>query len=284
MKKTFRFLDGTLNGFYIKALHNCLNKFSDIFTSLFVYHSSVVLKMEEECLDGETSITEEDIRKLGSFAGVFPPFISSESNKGNILFTPSFIVNGIEYSERALRDKMYESFRFYRTNQGTYTDDIVSLSSPALQASFVPEGTPILGYIPDDVDVFTEDGQIIHSLILPTKPTGQASYPYYGDNFLFLSEMFLVEAYIDKETFMKLFFAYQRIRYNGESIAEFVYLTNLFMNDYIKDVHIETLPNRLLFKYSYNELSPLKNKTRITYMWKNVIATKFKQIVLQEEG
>ena len=282
MKRVFRFLDGTLNGFYLKNIHHCLHEFAQSFVSLFAYHASFVLKMDEDVLEGETSIEEKDIKNLGVFAGVFPPYISSESNKGSILFTPSFIVNGKEYSERALRDRIYEVFRFYRTNQGVYTDDIVTLSSPQLQASFVPSGTPILGYIPDDVSMFTSDGQIIHENILDEPPEGKAWYPYYGDNFLFLAETFLIEAYIAKDTFMDLFFSYQRIRYNGASFKEFVFLTNLIMGDYIKDVYVETFPNRVIFFYSFNELAPLQNKVRRAFIWKYIIETKFKQVVLEE--
>jgi hypothetical protein len=245
--------------------------------------TSFVLKMEEVVLDNETSISEEDIKNLGTFAGVFPPYISSESNKGSILFTPSFKVNGIEYSERGLRDRILEAFRFFRTSPGEYTDDIVTLSSQQLQASFVPEGTPILGYIPDDVEMFTTDGQIIHENILDSPPSGQAWYPYYGDNFLFLAESFLIEAYVSKEVFMDLFFSYQKIRYNGVSLEEFVFLTNLVMGDYVNSIWLEAFSNRIIVHYKLDELALLKDKVRRTFIWKEIIKIKFKQFVLLED-
>ena len=206
MKRVFRFLDGTLNGFYLKNIHHCLHEFSQSFVSFCL---SCIFRIQDgrRCSRRRNFYRREGYKKSWCFCGVFPPYISSESNKGSILFTPRFVVNGKEYSERALRDRIYEVFRFYRTNQGVYTDDIVTLSSPQLQASFVPSGTPILGYIPDDVSMFTTDGQIIHENILDEPPVGQAWYPYYGDNFLFLAETFLIEAYIAKDTFMDLFFS-----------------------------------------------------------------------------
>lgn len=283
MKRIFRFLDGTLNGFFLRNIHHCLHAYGELFTPLFGYMASFVLKMEEFVLGNETSISEEDIKNLGAFAGVFPPYISSESNKGSILFTPSFKVNGIEYSERGLRDRIFEAFRFFRTNQGEYTDDIATLSSQQLQASFVPEGTPIIGYIPDDVEMFTSDGQIIHENILDSPPAGQAWYPYYGDNFLFLAESFLIEAYVSKEVFMDLFFSYQKIRYNGVSLEEFVFLTDLIMGDYINSVRIEAFSNRVIVHYKFNELALLKDKVRKTFIWKEVIKIKFKQFVLLED-
>ena len=283
MKRIFRFLDGTLNGFFLRNIHHCLHAYGELFTPLFAYMTSFVLKMEEVVLDDETSISEKDIKNLGTFAGVFPPYISSESNKGSILFTPSFKVNGVEYSERGLRDRIYESFRFFRTNQGEYTDDIVTLSSQQLQASFVPEGTPVLGYIPDDVEMFTTDGQIIHENILASPPSGQAYYPYYGDNFLFLAESFLIEAYVSKEVFMDLFFSYQKIRYNGVSLTEFVFLTELIMGTYAKDIWLETFNGRIIVHYSLDELALLKDKVRRVFIWKEIIKIKFKQFVLLED-
>lgn len=283
MKRVFRFLDGTLNGFFLRNIHHCLHAYGEIFTPLFAYMTSFVLKMEDVVTSEETSISEKDIKNLGTFAGVFPPYISSESNKGSILFTPSYKVDGIEYSERGLRDRILEAFRFFRTNQGVYNDDIVTLSSPQLQASFVPEGTPILGYIPDDVEMFTTDGQIIHENILTSPPVGQAWYPYYGDNFLFLAESFLIEAYVSKEVFMDLFFSYQKIRYNGVSLEEFVFLTNLVMGEYVKDIWMEAFQYRIIVHYKLDELALLKDKVRRTFIWKEIIKIKFKQFVLLED-
>ena len=283
MKALFRYLTSEINGFYLAGLHNFLNSYTEYLKPYMAYMDRVQFKTEDEDISGsEIPMSDDDIRGIGRIAGVVNPLISAESNTGSILFTTSKIVDGVEYSERGLYDVETESFKFFRTNGGTYTDDIVTLANAALKSSLVPHGTPIFGYIADGTDVLTEDGQIIEANILADPPVGVAYYPWYGPEYLFLAENFIIEAFLDIETYKKLFEVYQKIRYNGASIKTLAEITEVIMEDYAQDIYFESNGVYILMYYTLNIESELQDKLKRLYAWLAVLAEKFKQIVPQE--
>jgi len=163
-----------------------------------------------------------------------------------------------------------------------YTDDIVTLANAALKSSLVPEGTPILGYIADGTDVLTEQGQIIEANILAEPPVGVAYYPWYGPNYLFLAENFIIESLLDVETYKRVLEIYQRVRYNGSSIKELASFTEVLLGDFVRDIHFESEGIYIIMHYTLNQESELPDKVKRLYVWLLVMEEKFKQIVPQE--
>ena len=64
------------------------------------------------------------------------------------------------------------------------TGEITSIASAINQATLVPEGQPILGYIAEGEDVFDEFGYVDENLLLSVPPVDKAYVPYYGKKFL----------------------------------------------------------------------------------------------------
>lgn len=283
MKEFFRYLSGEINGFYLKTIHDMLNSYTGYIKDELMYLNQVQFKLDKEDVKlNEIPMKEEDIRGIAKIAGVFNQFVSAESNLGSLVFTNSKIVQNNQYSDRGLFDIKKEAFKFVRTTQDIYASDIVTLSSPTLRASFVPEGTPIVGYIAEDAVFFDEYGNVNLSIIQPNPPSNKAYYPFYGLQFLHLAELFLVEAYLDIYTFKKLFEIYQYIRYNGPNIASLLEASITLCKDYIIDIHFETVQNRIVLYYRLNQESELENKIKKLFVWRLFVRRKFKTFVLSE--
>lgn len=284
MKRFFRHLTAEANGFYLKGLNGILNEVTVYFYEALSYLRNVVWKIDDDptLTNQEYAITDKDLRDIAKIAGVFTPFISAESNLGSLAFTSSKIVDGVQYSERGLFDMLSEGFKFFRTAPGSYGTDITTLATKYLRSSLVPEGAPILGYIEEGSTVLTEDGQIIPSAILPSPPVDKAYYPYYGEKYLFLAENFLIEAYLDLATFKELFESFQRIRYNGASIAELANITKALMDDFVYDIDIVQDGQKFIMYYKLNQESELVGKTKRLYIWRMLLRQKYKQFALSE--
>ena len=284
MTKIFRYLNAEYNGNWIRGIYYCLNIVAEQYNDIFSYLRNMAFKLESEDLNyGEIAITHSDLSGIGVVAGVFTPFISAESNAGSIVFTNSHIVNGEEYSERGLMNRDTERFDFIRTDQTEYLTDITTEASHTRQASFIPEGAPILGYIAEGTTVLDTEGNIILSAILSTPPSGVAYYPYYGEQYLFLSEIFLRSIYIDIDTYKKMFEVMQSIRYNGASISGIAELTSAITEDYIHDVYFTTLGYVITLHYSLFEESGVTMKVKRLAVWRLIMGMKYKQITLVEE-
>ena len=193
-------------------------------------------------------------------------------------------VNGIEYSERGFYQRGAELFVFNRTDENTYSDDITTLASSTKQASFVPHGAPVLGYIWMGDTVLNPDGSIIESAIRANAPSDNTPYvEYYGPQYLILSESFVQESYLDVETYKKLFEEMQVIRYNGVSVLSLLNLRNILLGDYMGKLSLTPGAFHVVLHYTLNPESELDNKRKRLYIWKAIMAAKFKQVVLQED-
>ena len=276
MKPFFRFLTSEINGFLLSSFNHFLNVYITYLYPVLSYFNLVQFKSPDEpAVDGELNMTAEDIDGIGKIAGVFQPYISAESNLGSLVFT-----NNVLYTERGLFNMDDEKFDIVRTAQEDYPDDITTLATDRLRASWIPTGQPILGWIPYGVDVLDEDGNIIWASILPAvpEPPGYA-YPYYGEEYLFLAETFFKFAYLDVDTYKQYIESQQRIRYNGVNVAELCTITEILTEDYVK-IHSFGLfgTARILF-YSLNETSPLPEKNKRLFIWLQLLQDKFKQII-----
>lgn len=284
MKSFFRFLTAEYNGYWVRKYNYAPEDTLSDVKELLCYMRHMVFKNpDEEINTGEVAIRENDLRGIGKIAGLFTPYISAESNLGSLVMTGSNVVNGTERSERGLFNMNKEAFDFYRTDTDNYPTDLTTLATERLRASLVPDGAPILGYIAEGTQVFTADGQVIESAILPSPPAGKAYWPYYGKQYLFLAETFMIETFLDSDTYKKLVESFQRIRYNGPSIAELVYLTEVILEDYVYDIRFAGYSNSVKMSYKRNEMSSLAGKVKRFYIWSLLLSMKFKQIYAVEE-
>lgn len=239
-------------------------------------------KNETEILTTEEAIRESDLIGIATTAGIFMPVIRADSTSGSLRFTNSHKVGGVEYSERGLLNKESVSWQFVRTNQNTFSTDITTLATPNLQASFVPEGQPILGYIASDAQAMDNEGLLKPEFLLPVPPVGQAFYPYYGAQFLHLSEVYIQIQELGYEDFLILVTAIQRIRYNGATIADFLSITSLLIGDYLQNISFTTNWQNTIVTYYTNSESTLVERLRRFASWEYIIKTQFKRFILEQ--
>lgn len=282
MKKLFRFLRGELNGFYIKNISYCLNNVTRDIEVLLKYFWRMQLKNPEEVTADELPISEIDLLGLGRFAGIFMPTVTADSTSGSLRLSNSNIIGGINYSERGLFERFRERWTYFRTNQNIYTDDISTLATRDMQAGFVPEGQPILGYIEEGVNMFDENGYIIESLILPSPPVGKAYTPYYGEKFMHLAEVFTVIQELGYDTYMNLFTNMQYIMYNGLNIRSFLRITESLVSDYVENITIEADTNRYIVEYTLNNDAEVESRIKRLFAWQYIIKQTYKLFVLRE--
>jgi len=280
VKTFFRHLCSELDGFYVKACVYFLNNCTENIRSLFYYMAHMQVGLE--AVSSGPVISESDFEGIGITAGVFVPYITAESSAGSLRFTSSHIVNGVEYSERGLFDRSCERFIFYRTDGTIYSTDINTLATPEGQTSMVEPGAPVLGYISEDLNILNSDGTVKENLLVNPAPSGMAAYPYYGGKYLHLSEVFSYQVYMTYDVYYHYFLAMQRIRYNGPSIKEFLYITELLTEDYIRNVTFTNEGLYTIVYYMLNAESDTDYKMQKLYTWKKVTEWKFPQLILSE--
>lgn len=282
MKKIFRFLRGELNGFYIKNISMCLNNVTIDIEVMLRYFWLMQFKSPTEVTAEELPISEWDLLGIGRFAGIFMPTVTADSTSGSLRFSNSTIIEGVNYSERGLFERFKEDWTYFRTNHNIYTDDISTLATRDMQAGFVPEGQPILGYIEEGVNMFDENGYIREDLILPSPPVGKAYSPYYGEKFMHLAEVFAIIQELGYDTYIVLFTNMQYIMYNGANVRSFLRITELLVSDYVEDITIEADTNRYIVEYTLNYETEIENRVRRLFAWQYIIKQTYKLFVLQE--
>jgi hypothetical protein len=282
MKQPFRFFRGEFNGKYLYDLVISPNFAVKDITDEFVYNILFTWKLEEEIIRGELAIRHEDIINIAIIAGLFQPRSVSRLSTGSTYFTLSHIVNGKERSERGLMDMETERFRFVRTEHDEYDDDIVNEACVRYRMGLVPEGQPIIGYIPYNVDIYQIDGGIIWENILSSPPSDGSPYiDFYGEKFLVHEEWFKRETPLNIEIFKLLLECVQKIRYNGPTIANFLEVTQILGEGYICDIEILPFDKFYTVLYSLNELSDIIHRDRRHGAWIDICKKKFKLFSLE---
>ena len=278
MKKPFRFHRGELNGYYIQKLLLCHNEAVTDVNEELVYQADFQWKLEGEVGSNEMAIRESDIVGVGKFAGIYRPIQYSENIGNSVRLTESHLVNGQERSERGLFVPEADGFGFVRTEQDDYPTDITVESTPAAKSTLVPHGLTPLGYVPYGVNIFNPDGSIIPGAILSTPPVDGTPYTeYYGDNYLYLEEHFTdAQKIMSLDMFKKYIECLMRIRYNGVSTKEFLYITELLGEGYIHNITISQTAHYYVVNYSTDVFSSIDNKTGRLGTWLAVCAQKFK--------
>lgn len=285
MNKAFRWLCGELNGDFFRFMQETANYIITPYVDELAKKKSMVFKLEEEDIHGnEYPISSEDLHGIAKIAGVFPPFITAESNLGSLVGSSSHIVGGVEYSDRGLFNMDEERFNYVRTDQNTYYSDITTIATERLRSSLVPEGAPILGYIADGTVVFNEDGSLIPEAITAEPPVDKAYIAFYGEKYLFASETFIISDVVNDATYKKIYESLMRIRSSHPNISELSFLTVTIAEDYLTELSIERSGNRFILHYVLNDSSTVTDKIRRLAVWKSIIQKKYKLITFQEDG
>ena len=191
-KAFFRFLRGELNGFYLRNMHDALNKSTEHMKAFLMDFNNQQFK--------KGMIDDEILFDIGKFAGVFLPKISQAESLTSIKMSDSKEVDGTEYSERGLFDTALELFNYYHLNldsEGLFyfehtsedeTEDINNLANINKKSSMVGD-EQLIGYVSEDViDLIKSDGSIDMSKVTKNPPENKAYNRIYGNQFSFLSE------------------------------------------------------------------------------------------------
>ena len=191
-KAFFRFLRGELNGFYLRNMHDALNKSTEHMKAFLMDFNNQQFK--------KGMIDDEILFNIGKFAGVFLPKISQAESLTSIKMSDSKEVDGTEYSERGLFDTALELFNYYHLNldsEGLFyfehtsedeTEDINNLANINKKSSMVGD-EQLIGYVSEDVvDLIKPDGSIDMSKVTVNPPENKAFNRIYGNQFSFLSE------------------------------------------------------------------------------------------------
>jgi hypothetical protein len=230
------------------------------------------------------NLDSETLFSIGKFASVFLPRYMTQERVNSMEFTESHVVNGNEYSERGLYDTNEERFRFEHTSQEEGLPDINTLASKVLRSSLVGEETLRGSIASSNTDVFTEDGDVRPSAVLPNPPSGEAYSDFYGEEFLFLSEgAGTFYSNISPSIYIVMYETLQWIRYNGVSLKSLLRITSILCPDgfvKIDSIVLAEDKRHYIIYYSLNESSPITNKMQRLYLLEYLIQLKFKQFIL----
>lgn len=291
-KALFRFLRGELNGFYLQNFYMSLNEITSDMRDFLSRWERMVFKSSENLTEDELSVPKDIARGLGTFAGVFLPYVEQDSRVGSVRFTLSNRVSGVEYSERGLFDLSKESFDFFRTDRKEYSTDINSLANSMLRSTLVESGAPVKGYILEGIEILRDDGTVDESKLvnyeqIPKDGEGNPSVayvPYYGNQYLYLSEKSPIRSTVSINVFIELVKAMQWVRYNGASVASLCKFAKVLCPDYLFmfDFDWDTQYAKSVLEYGIDPDLETPNKLMRSNVFKLMANLKFPQIEFRE--
>lgn len=284
MKAFFRFLRGELNGFYLQKLNEVNNVYSESVKSFLSYFARMQFKTEDELEEGETAIDNAMIKGIGITAGAFPPYVMQESLSSALRFTGSHIVNGKEYSERGLYNIEGQAFNFVRTDEQEYDTDINTLSSSSDRSSLVEKDRVPVGYFPEGENVIRDDGSLDYSKLMSSPRPNHADAPFYGDNFLYLSENYPVLAITDMKVMLYVIEAMQWVRYNGMNVASLAQFAKIICPNFlfILDIDWSNLYAHGVVEYGIDEEYEAEDKLLKESLFKFLVGKKFSQLAFSQ--
>lgn len=278
-KRFFRFLRGELTGKYVQAISRCLDKNAYFIYSL--YNKMVSFQFDKEHLDKDFTYN------IGKITGVFVPRLSLNESYGGIRLTDSFIIGGVERSERGLFDTEEESFKLKHTEQDNYAQDINTLSNNALRTSFVEENKRPIGYIrSDEKNVFTDEGEVDLTKVKTIKPEGVAYADFYGNQYLFIIDSENERHSINLEVYFYLIQSMQYVRYNGANLGSLFKAAEILCpKGLLEIISIVYNESRFCFDFIYrlNKNVSLSKKEERFFAFKLLLKFKFKQFNLIEK-
>lgn len=303
-KLFFRFMRGELNGYYLDSMNAAFNKaFSDRHDFLGKF-SRMVFKTPSQVSGGEEPVTSGILHGIGTFAGVFPPWVSQDSLAGSIRFTQSFKQQQNEMSDRGLFKMDTESFEFtppsYNTNwfqsQGKGRNEYATTDK---RTSLVENGAALLGFFQEGDKVIRDDGTVDTSLLITFSGSessqyeqaeryfsgiGKAYSPFYGIKYLYLAEHSPIVASTGDDVFLELIKAMQYIRYNGANIASLCHFAEVLCPDYLFITAINWNSGMPVGIVNYGIDSDYETTDKLlrTEIFKMIVSMKFKQYTFNE--
>jgi hypothetical protein len=281
MRLPFRFFRGEFNGRYLYKALTCVNAVVKDVLDELAYQATVQWKTQAEVSPGETPIRDEDLFGIGKIAGLYQDSLLGRTVLGSIEFTPSYIVNGKQRSERALMDMTTGSHQFVRTAQDAYPDDIVNDASQDRRMGLVPEEVGPVGYVPMGTPLYNEDGSVIWENLLYEPPTDGTPYvPFYGEKYLVDEEWFVKDSPLAPEIYKGLLECLIWIRRNGPSLESFFRTTSVLTDGVVRDIEIVLHPDRYyMVYYRINPDATKRDQDRLVSSWLWVIRDKFKLFI-----
>jgi len=273
MKQPFRYFRGEFNGYYLQALIACLNRSVQEILDELVYQT-----LHQWNLEDDVPIRSEDIINIAHIAG-----LDLIKLYGLIPYSSIYLTSGSEYNERGLFDIEEEVFRFIHLDHEEYQDDIVNEATSELRSSLVPHGAEPLGYLPQDVPLYTAAGEIIWENLLSSPPADGTPYSeFYGEKFLTLENLLTRNIFLSMDIFKLLLKCVQYIRRNGITLATFLYTAQLVGMGHIYDIDI--IPHgkyyTVLFRTNNSvNISSVKQRLNV---WESLCAWKFKLFHLEQ--
>ena len=275
-KAIFRWLRGELNGFYLNALHNTLNEYTKETKQFLVDFGNTQFEKDK--------IRDQDLYGLGKFACVFLPRIPLSETKSSFILSDSHIENGVEYSERGLKNIEDSSFDYVHTSPDQ-TEDINTLATKTKRSSLVGDES-VKGYIPyNATDVLDDDGSVRLSKVSTTVP----DVPYvefYGNQFAFLTEGSIDFQKVSASLFFDLYKTLQWVRYNGASITSLCRIVSLLCPEglvKIGAIEVGISKSNLIVHYLYDITVDVNLVQQRLALFQYVVATKFPQVELVED-
>ena len=279
-KAFFRFLRGELNGYYLTNMQSMMNSSAERIRKILVDFKAQQFEKGQ--------ISDEVLYGLGKFAGVFLPRIPHSEALSSVRMTESEYDEDLqfEFSERGLLKTDTETFEFeQKVIDDTGLPDINTLATVNKRSSLVGD-EPVIGYIDaDETDVLDDYGKVRPEKLLATPPADNAYGEYYGNEFLFLSEMETTYTPVSYGVYFDLFKAMQWIRYNGVSLGSLTEVVKILCPSglvTIDDVTVSQDNNRWIVSYTTDLTVDLDLKSDRIAMFLYIMQIKFPQVEMSE--
>jgi hypothetical protein len=171
----------------------------------------------------------------------------------------------------------WESFRFVRTEEDEYPDDIVNDASDKRRMGLVPNGTTPLGYVAEGTPLYDEAGNVLWENLLENPPADGTPYvTFYGERFLVHEEYFTRVMPLAVDVFKLLLECVQKIRYNGPSVGSLLEVTKVLGEGYVYDLSIVPTARYYACSYRLDADKEAYNRERRYGAWQNICKQKFK--------
>jgi hypothetical protein len=174
------------------------------------------------------------------------------------------------------------------TEHDNYVEDINSEASAERRTGFVEDGATPVGYVRDDAQLYTPEGEINWAAVLPEPPTDCAYTPFYGEKYLVHEQWFWKVLPLPIAVAKRLLECCLRIRYNGATLGEFFNVTAALVSGQVGDIEIalDDVKKKYIVRYSLNEEAEIPYRDRMFSAWRYIVAQKFKlfRLVRRDTG
>ena len=280
MSKPFRYFRAELNGFFLRTLVTIPNDAIMPEIDELAYWASCA--WPSVVGPGQISMRDSDVYLIGSYLSAFVGALPGHVGPNAVIrFTEEF--RSLEdklRTERGLFNTNTSDFEFQNVEVDDPLGDIVDNATGTLRASFIPEGQPIIGYIPRSAIAYDQIGNIILEEVLSSPPVDEPYIPYYGEKFLVLSDVGTPDPI---KMLVRPFTMYvetvQKVRRNGPSIRLLCELTEGMVGDFVKDLYFTSYPGYTTLGYSIAGIDSIDAFLRLE-LWKLMVRNRFGSVFI----